>query len=253
MRGTAILPSRRACDEPGHASRRAIRPAYLALLAFIVAGLACAGCDRPPPAAAQSGPQAAAAAGQTLRRLLDLRAQRQYTQMPPLIVPACGHQVVGTLAAVDEFLDANRRLCDWVRDHVGVGLAQTVDQSYLGDNLGVFSRHVELLDAVVVDDQATVSFTVDGRLPARTARLRRFGDAWRYDPEGGYSDDLPAAFRDMARGLDNVRIELERAVIPVAELRNSPERLVTRVKTALHRGVALLSKARAAGTAPAEP
>ncbi len=166
--------------------------------------------------------------------------------MPPLIVPGSGVPVIKTLVALDDFLDANRRLCDWLRDHVGVGVAETIDQSYFGNNLGIFSPHVELLDVGVADDTAAVSFTADGRLPAKTARLRRIEDVWCYDPESGYSESLPAAFRDMARGLDLVRGELERGVIPADELRNDPECLAAKVKSALRRGVGLLSQARAA-------
>jgi hypothetical protein len=214
---------------------------------LVLALIAATGCDRGGAAPAlPAATQTADAPRQTLQRLIELRGQRRYADMPPLIVPEAGGPVVNTLVALDEFLDANRRLCDWVRDHVGVGVAETIDQSYLGANLGIFSPHVELLDVGIVGDGATASFTADGRLPAKIARLRRIADTWRYDPESGYSEYLPAAFRDMARGLDAVRGELERGTLSADELRDDPERLMTKLKSALRRGVGLLSQARAA-------
>jgi hypothetical protein len=219
----------------------ASRPLVALGLALLVGG-----CDRGAVPSSAATPQAANAPRHTLQRLIELRGERRYADMPPLILPGSGGPVVNTLVALDEFLDANHQLCDWLRDHVGVGVADTIDQSYLTANLGIFSPHIELLDVGIAGDGASVSFIVDGRLPAKAARLRQIDGTYRYDPEGGYSDYLPAAFRDMATGLDDVRRELERGAISADELRDDPERLMEKVRASLRRGVALLSQARAA-------
>lgn len=217
------------------------------MLVLVVGGLVCAGCDRSPSQSrsARAGKPAGEAPRRVLQRLIELRGERKYSQLRALIVPWGAHEVIETLTAVDDFLDANRRLCDWIRDHVGLGLAQIIDQSDIGDNLGIFSRHAELLDESVTGDEARVSFAVDGRLPARRARLQRIDGTWRYDPEEGYSEYLPAAFHAMARGLERVLDDLQSGRIRADELRDYPERLVQKVKARLHRGVNLLSKARA--------
>jgi hypothetical protein len=220
--------------------------ASAAVLVFLV------GCARPPAAArggtTGGGPRA------TLQHLCALRQQQRYQELPALIVPQRSDDVVRFVRAVDEFLAANRRLCDWLGEHAGLGLSQTIDQSYVaddlglyaGDDLGVFSRHVELLDETVVVDRALVTYTVESRLPARRARLRSVSGAWRYDPGATCPEELPAALRDMARGLDTLRAELQNGALPLDPLRDDPELLMEKVKARLRRGVNLLSKAQAA-------
>lgn len=189
-----------------------------------------------------------------LQRLLDHRGRHRYHDLAALVVPPRGSEVLNVLMAVDEFLAANGRLCDWIRTHVAVGLAQTIDQSYVlddlsdyaGDDLGVFSRRVTLLDAAVGDTVATVGYTVEGRVPAKCARLRVIGGQWLYDPGPPVSEHLPAAFRDMARGLDLVLAELEAGRITRQQLLDTPEVLQEKVIARLRRGVTLLSKAQAA-------
>ena len=233
----------------------------LAAGVVVAAGtVACAGCSRPPSKATTQAQTVAIGPRETLRRLIELRSERKYRELPTLIVPQRGNDVVEFLMAVDDFLAANRRLCNWLRDNVGLGLSQTIDQSYVtadlavyaGDDLGIFSRHVELLDASIRDEQATVSFAVENRLPAKVAHLRKIKGTWRYDPGRGYSEHLPAAFRDMARSLELVLAELESGRIPADDLWVGPTPLMEKVKSRLRRGVRLLSKARAAAEAASE-
>ncbi len=215
-----------------------------------------AGCSRPPAAAAR-GAATAVGPRATLQQLCTLRQQQRYNELPALIVPGRGDDVVRFVRAVDEFLAANRRLCDWLGEHAGLGLSQTIDQSYVaddlamyaGEDLGVFSRHVELLDETVVGERATVTYTVEHRLPAGRARLRSVSGAWRYDPEETCPAELPAALRDMARGLETLRAELESGALALGPLRDDPELLMEKVKARLRRGVNLLSKAQAARAA----
>ncbi len=221
------------------------RTQRLATLTLALAAL-LAGCTRTPDPSGQPTSRPACGPRQTLLRLMELRGQRQYTDLRLLVVPDRGSEVVATLLAVDDFLDANRRLCEWIRDNVGIGLAETIDQSDLGDALGLFARHVALLDESQDRDEAAVSYVVDTHLPAGRARLRLINYTWRYDPEGGYSDELPAAFHELARGLDHVLTELRTGVLPTEGLHDDPARLVERVRGHLAPGVKLLSRARLA-------
>ena len=224
-------------------------PRRVALVGLFGGALLIVGsCSRSPvpparPVPAVVGPRA------TVERLTALRGERRYAQLRELVIPESTHEVVVTLMAVDEFLDANRRLCDWIRDNVGIGLSQSIDQSHIAEVLGIFSRYVELLDESVTGGEASISFIVDGRLPTQRALLRKTHGVWRYDPEGGYSEHLPEAFREMARGLDQVLADLESGRISSSELRTTPEMLGERVKVKLRRGVRLLSKARDAARA----
>ncbi len=241
---------------PGLLSRRPYVTAPIVVCTIGI--LATTACSRPPtPASAASQPTALGPRA-TLVRLLNLRTNQQYADISPLILPPHGASVVTFLTAVDEFLAANRRLCGWLRDHAGVGLSQTIDQSYVaddlsvyaGEDLGVFSQHVELLDEAVVTDQATVIYTVENRLPAKRVRLRNVRGAWWFDPSHTCPDELPAAFRDMARGLESLLAEFEHGSIDVAPLRDDPKLLMEKVKARLRRGVNLLSKAQAAAGPP---
>ena len=218
------------------------------------------GCSRSPAIAAGSSQPAAADPRATVQRLIKLRNEQNYNELATLVIAPRGRDVVRFLLGLDEFAAANSRLCTWIRDNIGPGLSQTIDQSYVaddlavyaGDDLGVFSRNIELLDAARDGEQATVSYTATERLPARRVHLRLVGGHWRLDPQETLSAKLPAAFRDMAAALDQVRAYLQRGGIPPAELRRSPDKLMELVKNRLHRGVALLSKARTAPTEPAE-
>lgn len=185
---------------------------------------------------------------QVVERLIQARAAGASRQIEALVVPGAAPSVLATLAAVDEFLSINRSLCDHVRRHVTPGLAAVIDQSRLGDNLDIFSAHVEILSERIDGEQAEVSFLVGGQIPARHARLVRTNEGWRYDPGEGYDPALPAAFRRMADGLRIVLEDLKSGRLPAEELRRNPQRLIEEVRLRLMPGVKMLPAAtRSAG------
>ncbi len=229
------------------------RAKYVAVLLALAPILPAAGCSRsagPPPK--PDHPDVARSPRQTLSDLLTLRQEHKYRELRSLVVPERDDEVVRFLTAVDDFLTANRRLCNWIRTRIGVGMSQTIDQSYVaddlspyaGENLALFSRAVEFLDETIAGDQAVVSFTVDGRIPAGRARLRKIAGVWHYDPGPWTSDRLPAAFHDLARGLEQALAELQSGRIPLDDLRRDPEILAELLKARLRRGVNLLSQAQ---------
>ena len=163
-----------------------------------------------------------------------------YRPLRRLVVPERAHEVVKTLVAVDEFLMMNKALCDYVRENFTLGLSQSIDQSRLGRNLDVFSEYVQVIEQRVDGLRATVSFTVDGRLPLRRAELVKVDGGWRYDPGEGYDPQLPAAFQRMARGLQHVLDDLKSGRLAADTLRAEPELLIEEVRVRLIPGIKML-------------
>jgi len=67
-------------------------------------------CSRSPSGPGPAGDSAALSPRATLKRLIELREERQYGELPRLVVPNGGGDVVEFLMAVDGFLASNRRL-----------------------------------------------------------------------------------------------------------------------------------------------
>ncbi len=211
-----------------------VRQRWLRLL--VVAGALCGACERSTKPTTQSGRSPRA----TIEQLIAARGSGSYQSMSEFIVPKSDHEVVTTLMAVDEFLHANKALCDHVRQEITVGLSQAINQSYWSAHLGVFSPYVELVDQHDDGETATVSFTIDGRVPVQHAELVLWEGAWRYDPGGGYDPKLPAAFRRMARGLRDVLEDLKGGRLDVAAIRAEPDRLAEEIRIRLLPGVKML-------------
>ncbi|TWT44291.1 hypothetical protein RAS1_07010 [Phycisphaerae bacterium RAS1] len=203
--------------------------------------LALAGCGQ---GGAASGTAATTETPrQTVQKIIDLRARRDYQQLRTLIVPAHASNVVTTLIAVDEFLAANDALCTLLRQEVGVGVAEMIDQSPVGSTLDIFSRYVELLDERVSGETATVGFLINHELPARDARLVRDGAVWRYDPGEGFDPALPDAFRKMAAGLRDTADAFRDGRVRPDDIRADPEKLVSEVMLRMSAGVRMLPAA----------
>ncbi|MBU0640700.1 MAG: hypothetical protein KKB50_17695 [Planctomycetes bacterium] len=213
-------------------------------ISIMALALMLGGCARAP-----TGTSSAAVAGggalsprETLVRLIAARQAGDSHTMEALICPTHAPDVIATLLAVDGFLTANRQLCDYIRDHVALGLSQSIDQSYLGENLDIFSGPVELLDETIDGDQARVAFVVDERLPAKHARLQCLDGVWRYDAGPGYDPALPQAFEHMARGLRQVLTDLQSGRLSPQQVRDDPQSLVDQVRLRLLPGVRMLPR-----------
>jgi hypothetical protein len=219
-----------------------MRRSRLIAIAAVLAAGACSGCERSPHQA--SGGTSTAAPKRspraTIERLLAARQSGSYQPMNELVVPGRVHEVVKTLMAVDEFLQANRMLCNYVRDEIALGLSQSIDHASWGARLDIFSPYVELVDEQIEGKTATVSFMVDGRLPLQRARLVLVNGQWRYDPGVGYDPQLPAAFQRMARGLRLVLDDLQSGRLSADTIRAAPARLIEEVRVRLLPGVMML-------------
>ncbi len=176
-----------------------------------------------------------------MEALIALRARREYARMERWILTGQAAPVINFLLALDELMAANERLQLYIRREIGPALAQHVDQSALARHVEIFSPHVRLLDETRTGDAATVSFTVDGRLPAREARAVRLPNGeWRYDPGTGYSAALPAAFRRMAVGMDQAIADFRTGRLTAEEVRARPALLIQFVADHLREGIQML-------------
>jgi hypothetical protein len=212
----------------------------LTVLLPILAGAGA--CERSEPGATPSagrdGPGNSPRA--VIEQLIALRDRAAYQRLGELIVPEGGRRVVDLLMAVDDFLNANAALCGYVQREFTVGLSQSIDQSYWGGVLGVFSAHVELIDQHVDGDKASVAFLINGQLPLQRAELRLLDGGWRYDPGPGYDQRLVEAFGEMARGLRRVLADLNEGRLSATAIHADPQRLLEEVRLRLSRGIALL-------------
>ncbi len=229
-------------------TRRALR--FFRALAVSATTLALvSACDRAPalpPIPASRTSAELLSPRQTIEKIVELRGTGSLAALAPLLISERAAPVLETLAALDEFLLANRQLCDHVRERVTPGLALLIDQSHMGDALDVFSTHVKVLGEQVDGDRATVSFLVNARLPVEHATLRRVDGSWRYDPGEGYDPSLPRAFRTMAEGVRRVLDDLRSGRLAPDALRTDPQRLLDEMRVRLAPGVKLLSRAQPA-------
>ncbi|MBW7905015.1 MAG: hypothetical protein LC135_06805 [Phycisphaerae bacterium] len=201
---------------------------------------ALSGCGGGQPPLASPAAAGGLSPRQVLERLVELRQRADYRAMEALIVTARRHETIRTLAAVDDFLAADRDLGSYVRRHVSIGASLAIESADWAANLEIFSRYVEFRGETVEGDSAEVTFQVDRRLPLKVARLRRVEGVWQYDPGPGYQPELPAAFHKLARGLRQVLDDLRSGRLSAEECAARPERLVEEVKLRLTPGVQML-------------
>lgn len=173
------------------------------------------GCDRGQPPAPDPR--------ETIYQLIVAHDQRDYARLERLVIAPRRQVLVQTLRAADDFLAAEQRLRDAVRQDFGRDFAETIDLSGFARHLGVFSTNVKLLDQIVQGQTATVSYLVDGVPPARRATLRREGGRWLYDPGEGFDPALPATFARMAAVLDDTTAELRGRRDRIASIYADPQ------------------------------
>jgi len=210
-----------------------VRPFVLATLLATLS----AGCERGvslDKEAATRSPR------ETIEGLLAVRKDGSYGRMRSFILPERADEVIQTLSAIDEFLLANRNLCNYVRDEIGIGFAELIDQAPVAGNLEVFSPYVQLASETVSGDHAQVSFQIDGRLPVKRAELVLREGRWFYDPGEGFDPALPAAFKQMAHGLRQALEALRAGRPPREAILSDPEQLVREVRLRLQPGVQML-------------
>ena len=211
--------------------------AFWGIAALGFAALGCIGCKQNGTASRpEQSPRA------VLERLIAARKHGQNQEFEKLVVAERCHDLVNTLMAVDEFLNANLLLRSYVREHFSADLSLAIDQSQWGSSLGLFSRYVELISERIEDGKAIVSFSVDDRVPLRHAKLVIVGGQWRYDPGTGFTPELPAAFLRMAEGLRQALDELKSERLSATAIFAQPELLIDEVRLRLLPGIKMLPR-----------
>lgn len=203
-------------------------------------GLPCllCGCEaRTPPAPGDVlSPRA------TVEALIDARRRQDYEAFDRYILPQRSAGVVETLAAVDQFLEANGELCTWVRVEISESLGRGIDHSKLAESLDIFSPRVEVRSERVAGDTAVIGYTVGGVLPLKRCELIRRDGRWWYDPGAGYDARLPEAFRALAGALRGALAELKARRGAASELARDPAPLTELLTRHLAPAVARLPK-----------
>jgi hypothetical protein len=123
---------------------------------------------------------------------------------------------------------------------VGSRFALAIEQDQLRENLGLFSVQVRVLDVDIADDEATVTYTANGRLPVKRATLRLVDGTWYYDPGEQIEPEATDAFRSMAQGVRYLLTDLETGNITAAELRQDPAMLARELRLRLADGISRL-------------
>lgn len=209
-------------------------------LPVLLVACALAGCNRDAPPATATPPHDPR---QVTAALITARKTGSYRELEQYIVQKRRSEVVATLIAVDGFLEANRSLGDRVRQVFSQAIAESIDQSYFGQNLDIFSPGVQLLDHSVNGAGAEVAYQVNEQLPLRHTQLVIEQGEWRYDPGEGYDPALPRAFEEMARGLKTLQQDLDSGRLPIDRIRSNPEMLQEEVRMRLSAGLKQLPAA----------
>lgn len=156
-----------------------------------------------------SDPMSAGAArpmslAETYDFLRDAHAHARYGAIRPCLEPAQRNETVDLLITVGEFLAANEATLSAVRKSCPQMPTRQIDFSSIGDNLGLFSQHVERITVAEQGDRGIVTVQVAGQLPLVDLVFRRTGGVWRYVPGRGNPEVLQI-IRQMREALDQIR------------------------------------------------
>jgi hypothetical protein len=115
--------------------------------------------------------------------------------------------VVAHLLAVQRLVSAYRALNGVVAERIGAGSASTFDVEAMANIVGVLSPEVEVVNETVYDEEAVLTYTVDGRVPLEEAILVRRNNRWLLQTEPPVPE-LAAELLALANVADRVALEL---------------------------------------------
>ena len=140
--------------------------------------VAVGGCGKQPSAASQPGESVLAA----YRRMRESCRTGQYRRLEAMIDPNERIGVVDTLMAVDALLRADRRREHLLTERYGEAVAELFSLQWLGNQLGPFSREVQVVSHRDDGETAVVMVQVADRLPLEAVRFTRRQGQWVYLP-----------------------------------------------------------------------
>jgi hypothetical protein len=148
-----------------------------------------------------------------------LHQQRKYLLLGGLVVPERRTLLVDTLMALDRLFEANARAKRAVISMHGEMVATEFDLGGLADDIGLFSRYVELGGERLDGERATVLAQVSGRIPLDEFRFVRREGRWLYAPQTPIHS-LPRIIRELAAGIEMFAAQLERGGLSVEQIRS---------------------------------
>jgi len=191
-------------------------------IVFVVSsGLVGFGCDRP------GGPKRARAdsdsiTGKTVRSPVDAaralhRAHlaRDYLAVEALIVSDRREATVQMLRATDQLIDAHNAMQTAATERFGKHVYRAFHLGELENNLGVFSKDIEILAQHFTGNAATVTVQVAARVPLLRVPFQKVDGRWCYMPPPTSTESL-AALRDLTTEVEQLTASLQAGMTPLA-------------------------------------
>lgn len=189
---------------------------------FLLAGfVAVSGCDRPGgPQRAQAESERAAEDGarspvDAARDLHAAHAARDYAQIGSLIVPERQAETVQMLRATDRLIDAHQAMQSAAAERFGKRVHRAFNLGEVENNLGVFSKDIDVLAQHFKGDAATVTIQVASRVPLLRARFEKVDGRWCYVPPQA-SPASVAALDELTAEIEQVATSLKEGMTPLA-------------------------------------
>jgi len=189
-------------------------------IVFVTSG-SFLGCDRP------GGPQRARAnsegiSAETARSPVDAarslhRAHlaRDYAAVEALIIPARRSATLQMLRATDQLIDAHDAMQAAATKKFGKHVYRAFHLGDLENNLGVFSKDIEILAQHFTGDAATVTVQVAERVPLLRAQFEKIDGRWCYVPPVTSAESV-AALEDLTVEIETLARSLEAGMTPLA-------------------------------------
>lgn len=163
------------------------RLAMVMALALVVTSTI--GCDRPggPQPARANAPDSETVIAQSpvdvARRINELRLAGNFAQLEPLLIPERSAETIRMLKTVTQLADAHQQLQSVAVQRFGSRVRHAWNLGDLENNLGIFSKDIEILAQHFEGDGATVTIQVARRVPLLRAAFERRGNRWCYVPD----------------------------------------------------------------------
>lgn len=179
-----------------------------------------AGCDRsgtPQRADAEMAPTNVANPAspvEAARRINTLRWNRNYHALGDMLTQKGRAPTIHFLKSIDRVMDAHKRLQAIAADRYGDQVHHAWNISSMENNLGIFSRDIDIVGQTLRGDRATVSLQAGDHVPLLRPTFVRMNGRWKLD--SSITDDgiCPSLDRFAAR-IDSVADQIRDGLSPV--------------------------------------
>lgn len=202
--------------------------------------VAAAGCDDFNPLRIRSAPPAApASVEETFALLRESHRIGAYAILRSYIHPDGREGLIDLLVAADELTAANTAaLAAAARACPGLDTSRYDLAAMIWNNLELFSREVELVQAEVDGDRAVLTVQIARRLPLRRLDFERHDGVWQY-LSGSAEPEVTTLIRQRANRLRRIARSLDRPMTPEQVHNEFRYRLGVRSERSLLRAAAV--------------